>query len=194
MTEQLPSNELRLSDERIAKLIELWSDTTNPGSMWSDAVLALHELSSRRASDKLRSAHEPSSARRFTGVGHLEETGYIPAGSAAERERDAQPPAEREQFNPPWRAEGFAIYDRSNNLVVHVGITGNRSFSGQKLERMAQMIADVVNRAAQPPGANVNHLRYDVRGWVCSICHGFNAHDGVVCRYPHSASTKEAKP
>jgi hypothetical protein len=62
-----------------------------------------------------------------------------------------EPPAEREQFNPPWRAEGFAIYDRSNNLVVHVGITGNRSFSGEKLERMAQMIADVVNRAAQPP-------------------------------------------
>jgi hypothetical protein len=57
--EQAPSNELRLSDERIAKLIELWSDTTNPGSMWSDAVLALHELSNRRAADKMRSAHEP---------------------------------------------------------------------------------------------------------------------------------------
>jgi hypothetical protein len=34
--------------------------------------------------------------RRFTGVGHLEETGYIPAGSAAEREgKDGVPPTRR---------------------------------------------------------------------------------------------------
>jgi hypothetical protein len=32
---------------------------------------------------------EPTPARRFTGVGHLEQTGYIPAGSAAERDGNA---------------------------------------------------------------------------------------------------------
>lgn len=38
------------------------------------------------------SAPPPLVARKFTGIGHLEETGYIPAGSAEERERAAQPP------------------------------------------------------------------------------------------------------
>ena len=39
---------LRLSDERIAKLIEL-TDGANQGSMWADARLGLMELSNRRA-------------------------------------------------------------------------------------------------------------------------------------------------
>lgn len=34
-----------------------------------------------------------ASARRFTGVGELERTGYIPPGSAVEREGDAGVPA-----------------------------------------------------------------------------------------------------
>jgi len=39
-------------------------------------------------------APEPPAVRKFTGVGHLEETGYIPAGSAEERERPSQPPGD----------------------------------------------------------------------------------------------------
>lgn len=51
----------------------------------------------------------------------------------------------------PWKASGFAVYDTRNQLVVHVGITGNRSMPGAQLERMAEMIADVVNSAAHEP-------------------------------------------
>lgn len=95
----------------------------------------------------LISALDLAGITRAQGDEHIEPT-YL---AALKARLTHEPPAEREQFNPPWRAEGFAIYDRSNNLVVHVGITGNRSFSGEKLERMAQMIVDVVNRAAPPP-------------------------------------------
>lgn len=43
---------------------------------------------------------------------------------------------------------------------------------------------------SQPPGVSVHHLRCDVRGWVCSVCHGWNDGPNVVCRHPHSGSTK----
>lgn len=48
----------------------------------------------------------------------------------------------------PWRAEGLAVYDARGELVAHTGITGNCSMQGAQLERMAQMIADAVNGAA----------------------------------------------
>ena len=39
--------------------------------------------------EQAASAQETKPTRMYSGVGHLEETGYIPAGSAEERERDA---------------------------------------------------------------------------------------------------------
>lgn len=58
------------------------------------------------------------------------------------------------QWNTPWRASGFAVYDTSGNLVAHTGITGNRSMHGKQLELMAAMIAEAVNAysAGEPPG------------------------------------------
>lgn len=57
------------------------------------------------------------------------------------------------QWNTPWRASGFAVYDTSGNLVAHTGITGNRSMHGKQLELMAAMIAEAVNAysAGEPP-------------------------------------------
>lgn len=57
------------------------------------------------------------------------------------------------QWNTPWRASGFAVYDTIGNLVAHTGITGNRSMHGKQLELMAAMIAEAVNAysAHEPP-------------------------------------------
>lgn len=54
-------------------------------------------------------------------------------------------PVPSNQWNTPWRASGFAVYDTSGNLVAHTGITGNRSMHGKQLELMAAMIAEAVN-------------------------------------------------
>lgn len=74
-----------MSEEQRAE----WAKHQKPRSAFDGVpmrVLEWPELPPTRASN------EPRAARRFTGVGHLEETGYIPAGSAEERERAAQPP------------------------------------------------------------------------------------------------------
>lgn len=64
------------------------------------------------------------------------------------------------QWNTPWRASGFAVYDTSGNLVAHTGITGNRSMHGKQLEMMAAMIAEAVNAysAGEPPAVPA-HVR-----------------------------------
>jgi len=46
-------------------------------------------------------AADETTARRFTGVGELERSGYIPAGSAVERESERNEPVSRPVMNPP---------------------------------------------------------------------------------------------
>jgi hypothetical protein len=55
----------------------------------------------------------PERTRKYSGAGHLEETGYIPAGSAAERETPAaHPDTERLNFLESECAELRCIEDR----------------------------------------------------------------------------------
>lgn len=68
------------------------------------------------------------------------------------------------QWNTPWRASGFAVYDTSGNLVAHTGITGNRSMHGKQLEMMAAMIAEAVNAysAGEPRAELPKPINYDL--------------------------------
>lgn len=78
------------------------------------------------------------------------------------------------QWNTPWRASGFAVYDTSGNLVAHTGITGNRSMHGKQLEMMAAMIAEAVNAysASEPETKNCRCVRPKLYrdSTVCESC------------------------
>lgn len=49
------------------------------------------------------------------------------------------------EWNRPWHASGLAVYDADGQLVLHTGITGNRTMTGEQLEKMATMAAAAVN-------------------------------------------------
>jgi ribA/ribD-fused uncharacterized protein len=72
------------------------------------------------------------------------------------------------QWNTPWRASGFAVYDTSGNLVAHTGITGNRSMHGKQLELMAAMIAEAVNAySSHEPLPALDRYSIEMEGDIC---------------------------
>lgn len=62
--------------------------------------------------------------RRFRGVGELERTGYIPAGSAAEREARNASSVQRERVTETETAELIRLSDRSRFLELGFGPSG----------------------------------------------------------------------
>lgn len=46
-------------------------------------------------------------------------------------------------------------------------------------------------RASSPPPV-AHSVRYDVNGWLCSVCHGWNDQRNTFCVHPHSAEQLNA--
>lgn len=86
-------------------------------------------------------------------------------------------PRTSKEWNAPWRASGFAVYDAKGTLVAHTGITGNRSMPGAQLERMATMIAKAVNAySVNEPRADLAVIADAFQYWLDSHAREWREH------------------